>query len=34
MRRVFLHAYGQPPQMIRRQSRGYAFIEERELAEP
>lgn len=34
MRRAFLRAYGQPPQVIRRQSRGYAFIEERELAEP
>jgi len=34
MRRAFLRAYGQPPQVIRRQSRGYASIKERELAEP
>ncbi len=33
MRRAFLRAYGQPPQVIRRQSRGYASIEESELAE-
>lgn len=32
MRRAFLRAYGQSPQMIRRQSRGYALIEESELA--
>jgi transcriptional regulator GlxA family with amidase domain len=34
MRRAFLRAYGQPPPVILRQSRGYAFVEERELAEP
>src|ERR1700758_4953310 len=34
MRRAFLRAYGQPPQVIRRQSRGYASIKESELAEP
>ena len=34
MRRAFLRAYGQPPQVIRRQSGGYASIKERELAEP
>ena len=35
MRRAFLRAYGQPPQVIRRQSRGgYASIMESELAEP
>jgi transcriptional regulator GlxA family with amidase domain len=34
MRRAFLRAYGQPPQVIRRQSRGYASIKENELAEP
>jgi transcriptional regulator GlxA family with amidase domain len=33
MRRAFLRAYGQPPQAIRGQSRGYASIEESELAE-
>jgi transcriptional regulator GlxA family with amidase domain len=33
MRRAFLRAYGQPPQVIRRQSHGYAAIEESELAE-
>jgi transcriptional regulator GlxA family with amidase domain len=34
MRRAFLRAYGQPPQVIRRQSRGDAFIEESEVREP
>jgi transcriptional regulator GlxA family with amidase domain len=35
MRRAFLRAYGQPPQVIRRQSRGgYASIKESELAKP
>jgi transcriptional regulator GlxA family with amidase domain len=34
MRRAFLRAYGQPPQVIRRQSHGYASIKESELAEP
>jgi len=34
MRRAFLRAYGQPPQVIRRQSRGYASMKESELAEP
>ncbi len=34
MRRAFLRAYGQPPQVIRRRSRGYASIKESELAEP
>jgi len=34
MRHAFLRAYGQPPQAIRRQSRGYASIKESELAEP
>jgi transcriptional regulator GlxA family with amidase domain len=34
MRRAFLRAYGQPPEVIRRQSRGYASIKESELAEP
>ena len=34
MRRAFLRAYGQTPQMIRRHARGYAPIEESELAEP
>jgi transcriptional regulator GlxA family with amidase domain len=34
MRRAFLRAYGQPPQVIRRQSRGYPSIKESELAEP
>ena len=29
MRRAFLRAYGQPPQVIRRQSRGDALVEER-----
>jgi len=33
MRRAFLRAFGQPPQAIRGQSRGYASIEESELAE-
>ena len=33
MRRAFLRAYGQSPQAVRRQSRGYAAIEESELAE-
>jgi transcriptional regulator GlxA family with amidase domain len=33
MRRAFLRAYGQPPQVILRRSRGYASIEESELAE-
>jgi transcriptional regulator GlxA family with amidase domain len=33
MRRAFLRAYGQPPQMIRRQSRGYAFMAECERIE-
>jgi transcriptional regulator GlxA family with amidase domain len=33
MRRAFLRAYGQPPQAIRRQSRGDVRIEESELAE-
>jgi transcriptional regulator GlxA family with amidase domain len=34
MRRAFLRAYGQPPQVIRRQSRGYTFTKGSELAEP
>src|SRR5262249_15366573 len=34
MRRAFLRAYGQPPQVIRGQSRRYAPIKESELAEP
>ena len=34
MRRAVLRAYGQPPQVIRGQSRGYAPIKESELAEP
>ncbi|WP_207005712.1 GlxA family transcriptional regulator [Trinickia mobilis] len=33
MRRAFLRAYGQPPQMIRRQSRGSSSLAESELAE-
>jgi transcriptional regulator GlxA family with amidase domain len=33
MRRAFLRAYGQPPQVIRRQSRRFASIEESERAE-
>jgi transcriptional regulator GlxA family with amidase domain len=33
MRRAFLRAYGQPPQVIRRQSRGHTSVEEGELAE-
>lgn len=33
MRRAFLRAYDQPPQVIRRQSRGYAPIRESRLAE-
>jgi transcriptional regulator GlxA family with amidase domain len=33
MRRAFLRAYGQPPQVIRRQSRGYVSIQETEFAE-
>jgi transcriptional regulator GlxA family with amidase domain len=33
MRRAFLRAYGQPPQVIRRQSRGYASIAESERAD-
>jgi transcriptional regulator GlxA family with amidase domain len=33
MRRAFLRAYGQPPQVIRRQSRGDTPIAEAELAE-
>ena len=33
MRRAFLRAYGQPPQVIRRQLRGSANIDESELAE-
>ena len=33
MRRAFLRAYGQPPQVILRQSRGYASIEGSEFAE-
>jgi transcriptional regulator GlxA family with amidase domain len=33
MRRAFLRAFGQPPQVIRHQSRGYASTKESELAE-
>jgi transcriptional regulator GlxA family with amidase domain len=33
MRRAFLRAYGQPPQVIRRQSRGFPSTEEGEFAE-
>lgn len=33
MRRAVLRAYGQPPQVIRRQSGGYASIEESELVD-
>jgi AraC-like DNA-binding protein len=33
MRRAFLRAYGQPPQVIRRQSRGCVPIKEIALAE-
>jgi hypothetical protein len=32
MRRAFLRAYGQPPQVSRRQSDGFASIAESELA--
>jgi transcriptional regulator GlxA family with amidase domain len=34
LRRAFLRAYGQPPQVIRRQSRGYACVQESELVDP
>ena len=33
MRRAFLRTYGQSPQVIRRQSRGYASIRKASLAE-
>ena len=31
MRRAFIRAYGQPPQVIRRQARGYAPADDGEL---
>jgi transcriptional regulator GlxA family with amidase domain len=34
MRCAFLRAYGQPPQVIRRQSCGYVSIQETQLADP
>jgi transcriptional regulator GlxA family with amidase domain len=34
LRRAFLRAYGQPPQVIRRQSDGHARIRERGLSDP